>query len=109
VVTDLARVTAVYNTLRRYKSPTRRLQVFARERSILDELLMDDLSRVLEGTPPERRADEVLRLLEDKKEKLDTFLKILREKAATLADQPAILAKGEKGQLPRGSPTLLQV
>jgi hypothetical protein len=106
VVSDLARVTAVHDTLRRYRTPARRLQALARERSILGDLLMDDLSRELEAIPPGRRAEEVLRLLEDRKEKLEAFLKILRRKAAALADQPAVLSKGEQ---PRGGPALLRV
>lgn len=109
VVSDLARVVTIYDTLRRYRSPARRLQAFSRERSILDDALMGELSRALETIPPEERAEEVLRILESKKQTLSTFLDVLREKAAALADQPTMLSKGEKGEQPRGSPALLRM
>jgi transcriptional regulator with XRE-family HTH domain len=106
VVSDLSRVTAIHDTLRRYRNSTRRLNAFAKERSILDDPLMDELAHALDAAPPEQRADQILRLLEEKRDELETFLNFLREKVASLADQPPILSKGEQA---RGSPAVLRV
>jgi transcriptional regulator with XRE-family HTH domain len=105
VASDLTRVTDIRENLTRYKSPRRQLDAFARERSIVGDPVVDEITRALEQIPEEKRAEEILRLLEEKQRKLEPLLKLLREKIASLADEPKMLSKGEH----RGSPSLLRV